>query len=192
MIAKGFDFPRVTLVGIIAADISIHMGDFRSAEKTFQLLTQVSGRAGRADMPGRAFIQTYNPEHYSIRFACSGDYKGFYEREALLREKMSYPPFASLFAALVSGEDEKKLVAAMIALKKIMDSHNADGRFDIYNPSPAAAPKIKGVYRWKIIVKSADEESLRSFALLCLSELRNTTDLNGLLINETMNPLNIP
>ena len=106
MIVKGHDFPAVTLVGILAADMSLFAGDYRAAERTFQLLTQAAGRAGRGDMPGEVVIQTYQPEHYSIVHASSQDYEGFYEEEILYREIGLYPPAAHMLAVLVTGKEQ--------------------------------------------------------------------------------------
>src|SRR5260370_3303226 len=101
MIAKGHDFPRVTLVGVISADVGLGMADFRAAERTFQLLTQVAGRAGRGDLPGEAIIQTLYPDHYSIQLACRQDYVGFFERELQFRRAMQYPPLVFLVNTVV-------------------------------------------------------------------------------------------
>ena len=109
MIVKGHDFPNVTLVGILAADMSLYSDDYRSAERTFQLLTQAAGRAGRGAQAGEVVIQTYSPDHYSIETAARQDYEAFYEEEMRYRELMGYPPAAHLLAVLLTGEDEEKL-----------------------------------------------------------------------------------
>src|SRR5438094_5835628 len=103
MIAKGHDFPRVTLVGVVSADVGLGVADFRASERTFQLLTQVAGRAGRGEQPGEAVIQTLYPNHYSIQLACRQDYAAFYERELHFRKTMRYPPVISLINTIVRG-----------------------------------------------------------------------------------------
>ncbi len=192
MIAKGLDFPRVTLVGIIAADISIHMGDFRSAEKSFQLLTQVSGRAGRAELPGRAIIQTYNPEHYSIVYSRTNDYKAFYEHEIDFRQQLDYPPFSHLFVALFTGESEKRVAQCIYKLYEIMKRQNTESELDIFRPTPATVFKIKNIFRHKLIVKAENEEKLKKFVFGCIDELRKNEDLSDITVNSSLDPLNIP
>ena len=188
MIAKGLDFPNVTLVGVVAADISIHSGDFRSAEVTMQLLTQVAGRAGRGDTQGKVILQTYMPEHYSIEYVKSGSYEAFYEHEIALRRQMNYPPFTKVFSVLASSEDEKKLIAFMFKLQSMMKYCNRKGLFEVLGPSPAMIVKIKKKYRYKIIVKSEDEEKLKSFIFFCIDKLKETEDVGDIAFNLTLNP----
>ncbi len=188
MIAKGLDFPQVTLVGIVAADLSLNNGDFRAGETTFQLLTQVSGRAGRSSLPGRVFIQTYNPEHYSIVFAKEHDYGQFYTHELALRQQLSYPPFAHVFSVLVTGEDEKRIIMTLFRLLDIMKHYNRKGLFEMLGPSPAAISKIKKKYRWKLLVKCPEEERLKNFVLYCVDKLKASGDVSGMGFNLTLNP----
>lgn len=108
MIAKGHDFPAVTLVGILDADMSLHFSDYRSGERTFQLVTQVAGRSGRAEEKGKVVLQTYDPENEVLRYAIAYDYEGFYENEISLRAASLFPPFSKIVRVLVSGEDDKK------------------------------------------------------------------------------------
>src|SRR5207253_10260233 len=108
MIAKGLDYPNVTLVGVISGDTALSLPDFRAAERTFQLITQVAGRAGRGDSPGKVLIQTYHPNHYALRHACAQDYEGFYNEEIRYRQNHSYPPFVALASLLVHGRDLTK------------------------------------------------------------------------------------
>jgi len=189
MIAKGLDFPNVTLVGVVAADISIHAGDFRSAEVTMQILTQVAGRAGRGDYPGKVIIQTYMPEHYCIEYVKNGDYEAFYEHEISLRRQMNYPPFTKVFSVLASCEDEKKLISFMFKLQSMMDYCNRKGLFEILGPAPAIIAKIKKKYRYKIIAKSEDEEKLKAFIFFCIDKLKETEDTSDITFNLTLNPL---
>ena len=118
MIVKGHDFPNVTLVGVLAADMSLYTGDYRSGERTFQLLAQAVGRAGRGKQPGEAVIQTYDPGHYAIETAAAQDYEAFYEEEIRYRELMGYPPAEELLAVLISGEDEALLEKGCHYLKE--------------------------------------------------------------------------
>lgn len=162
MIAKGHDFPDVTLVGIVDADMSLHFADFRATERTYQLITQVAGRAGRADKAGEVVLQTYSPRHYVYRYAVSGDYDGFYEKESNLREVTKYPPFSRIIRVLVSGADE---ALTHETLKKIFDDLSAQfkgKREDIPYFAAMKSPvkRISSKFRVQIlmrIVKNADE-----------------------------------
>ena len=189
MIAKGLDFPNVTMVGVVAADLSLFTGDFRAAEHTFGLLTQVSGRAGRAERKGQVFIQTYNPEHYSIVLAQNADYEAFYEHEITLRRTMGYPPFSHVFMVLTTGPDERALVMALHKLIAIMKYCNKKGMFEMLGPAPAFVSKIKKQFRWKLLVKGADEELLKKFVLYCLGKLKENDSLKGISIQLTLDPV---
>ena len=188
MIAKGLDFPKVTLVGIVAADLSLFSGDFRAAEHTFQLLTQVSGRAGRRESRGRCYIQSYQPEHYSIAMARNADYTGFYAHEMQLRRSMEYPPFAHVFVILFNGPDERELIKALHKLAAIMDYCNKKGMFTMLGPAPAFVSMIKKKFRWKLLVKCAQEDILKQFVLYCLGKLKENDSLKGITISLTLNP----
>lgn len=189
MIAKGLDFPNVSVVGVIAADISLNAGDFKCAENTFQMLTQVSGRAGRAKVKGKVFIQTYNPEHYSIQFAKDNDYISFYNHEIEIRNQMTYPPFSNIFFIMFTSDNEKKVIVALNKLLDIMIKFNKNNQFDHIGPSPASISKIKNQYRWKIIVKGVIEKNLKNYVLYCLDRLRESHDLTGINVNITLNPM---
>jgi primosomal protein N' (replication factor Y) len=189
MIAKGLDFPNVTVVGIISADVSLNNGDFRAGEVTYQLLTQVSGRAGRADSAGHVYIQTYNPEHYSIDFASKQDYESFYKHEIVLRRQMNYPPFSHIFSIMFTGPEEKSIITALNKLLEIM-KQNADGRkIETLGPAPAQISKINNNYRWKLLIKAIDEETLKEFVLTCMSQLEKTRNLSGITPHLTMDPM---
>jgi len=188
MIAKGLDFPNVTLVGIIAADISINNGDFKSSETTFQLLSQVSGRAGRGDYDGKVFIQTYNPEHYAIVLAKENDYEQFYNFEISVRKQLSYPPFSNIFSIIFISSDEKKIIICLNMLSDIMKHYNRNEQFDVLGPAPCEISKIKNKYRWKIIVKGIDEVRLKSYVFYCLDKLSKVETLTNIEINGTLNP----
>jgi primosomal protein N' (replication factor Y) len=158
MIAKGLDFPGVTLVGVILADYSLNLPDFRAAEKTFQLITQVSGRAGRGSLAGKVVIQTYLPGHYSIAAAKNQDYQEFFDHEIKIREKFGYPPFTRLINIIVSGASQKNVAeASRIICSRLEEKRNRRIKMpEIYGPAPAQYSKIKGRYRWQIIVKGRD------------------------------------
>ncbi len=191
MIAKGLDFPNVSVVGVIAADMSLNSGDFKCAENTFQMLTQVAGRAGRAALKGKVFIQTYNPEHYSIEFAKNNDYLSFYNHEITVRKQLVYPPFSHIFFIMFVSKNEKKIIKALFKLLDIMIKFNKNNQFEHIGPSPASISKIKNQYRWKIIVKGALEKNLRNYVLYCLDRLSESYDLSGININITLNPVYI-
>jgi primosomal protein N' (replication factor Y) len=189
MIAKGLDFPRVTLVGVVAADMSLFTGDFRAGEHTFQLLTQVSGRAGRAADKGRVFIQTYNPQHYSLTLAQTADYDAFYRHEIAIRQSMNYPPFSHVFSVMFSGPDEKQVIQALHKLLAIMRYCNKKERFDIMGISPAFVSKIKNQFRWKLLVKAEDESALKHFVLYCVRKLKENDPLNQMNLHLALNPI---
>lgn len=160
MIVKGHDFPDVTLVGILAADLSLHVGDYRAGERTFQLLTQAAGRAGRSEKPGEVVIQTYDPEHYSIVHAAKQDYKAFYEEEMMYRELLLYPPAAHMLAVLViSGEEERGKGLAEEIGKRIKEKVEKEPVY-IIGPAPASVGKINDLYRHMLYVKHAEYKKL--------------------------------
>lgn len=156
MIVKGHDFPNVTLVGVLAADLSLNDSDYRAGEKTFQLLTQAEGRAGRGTLPGEAVIQTYRPEHYSIQQAAKQDYESFYEEEILYRELLEYPPVGHMLTILVVSKDEKRCKGLAVRLAK-----EAGAYVHVIGPTPAAVSKVKDYYRYMIYLKSLKEEPIR-------------------------------
>lgn len=154
MISKGLDFPNVTVVGIIAADITLNLPDFRSPERTFQLTTQVAGRAGRGEWGGKVILQTYNPEHYSIQYSKNSDYKGYYQEEIKLRKALKYPPFVRLAVITVFGKDSnsvKSVVSKWYQLLKRLVGDNDE--VEILGPHPAPIEKINGNHRYQIVLK---------------------------------------
>jgi primosomal protein N' (replication factor Y) len=159
MVAKGLDFKNVTLVGIIAADLSLNLPDFRSTERTFQIITQVSGRAGRGEKEGEVVVQTYNPENYSIIYAANNDYKNFYKEEINIREIMDYPPFTDLFVINMSSKNENMLIKNIqnvaIFLRNELEKNDT---IKMLGPCPCGISKIKEFYRWQIILKGNIEK----------------------------------
>jgi primosomal protein N' (replication factor Y) (superfamily II helicase) len=153
MLAKGHDFQRVTLVGVISADSSLHLPDFRAAERTFQLLTQVAGRAGRGDLPGRVLVQTYYPEHYAIQDAVRQDYSAFFEREMHFRRMMQYPPFTSLANAIVRDTSLEKAIVWSRQLSEYFAPHDGKGA-RILGPATAPLARLKKEHRFQFLLKS--------------------------------------
>ena len=190
MIAKGLNFPEVSLVGIVAADIALNSGDYRAAETAYQLITQVSGRAGRGLTSGRVVIQTYDPDHYSIKYAIENDYQTFYNHEIEIRRQMNYPPFTHIFMIVFIGKNEQNIIVAMHELANIMKQANRKGLCDILGPAPAVIPKIRQNYRWKILVKCVDEEILKQFVFYCLEKLKKAGKIeeNNINIGLTLDP----
>ena len=169
MIAKGHDFPRVTLVGVVSADVGLGLADFRASERTFQLLTQVAGRAGRGDRPGEAIIQTLYPRHYSIQLACRQDYPSFYERELQFRRAMRYPPFVSLVNAVVRA---RTFAGAMDDAAEIVQrARDADrsGHLRVLGPAPPPLGRLRGEYRAQLLIKGENRKEIRRALLAALA-----------------------
>ena len=164
MLAKGHDFPAVTLVGVVSADAGLNFPDFRAAERTFQLLTQVAGRAGRGTAPGRVILQSWYPDHYALRFAQCQDYAGFYEQEIEFRKLMGYPPFQNLTQILVSDADEGKAARAAdaiaAALKQRAARESGERKPRVLGPAAAPIEKLRGRHRIQILLKSAPDVSV--------------------------------
>ncbi|WP_207289676.1 primosomal protein N' [Senegalia massiliensis] len=164
MISKGLDFPNVLLVGVIAADLTLNLPDYRASERTFQLLTQVAGRSGRGERKGNVVVQTYDPNHYSIIYARSHDYIGFYKEEIKLRKIFNYPPFVNIISIVFSGLDVRELesITKHISDAIIKNIRYKNKDFDVSNniskPMPSPIPKIKNKYRWQMIIKASDGE----------------------------------
>lgn len=161
MIVKGHDFPNVTMVGIIAADMSLSVGDYRAGERTFQLLTQAAGRAGRGQNPGEVVIQTYQPEHYSVVHAAAQDYESFYEEEILYRELLQYPPAAHMMAVQIFAKEE----AAGYELSNKLGNFSKGlpqkpGEMMIIGPAAASIGKINDVFRFVFYVKCGNYDKL--------------------------------
>jgi primosomal protein N' (replication factor Y) len=158
MIAKGHDIPNVTLVGIVSADIGLGLPDFRAAERTFQLLTQAAGRAGRGNLPGIVLIQTINPEHYAVRLASEQNYDGFYRKEIQFRKLMRYPPFAALANVLVRSQNQEDALAMSSELGRMLDP--APEGVKVLGPAEAPVPKLKSEFRYQLLLKAADRRIL--------------------------------
>jgi primosomal protein N' (replication factor Y) len=176
MIAKGHDFPRVTLVGVISADVGLGLADFRAAERTFQLLTQVAGRAGRGEIQGEAIVQTLYPKHYSIRHACRQDYNAFYHDEIIFRRGMKYPPAVALVNAVVKARTRE---GAMEDAGELVTALRTGGEtYRVLGPAPAPLSRLKGEYRAQFFIKGTNRPTMRQALQLVLSsrpEIRRRT-----------------
>lgn len=182
MIVKGHDFPNVTLVGVLAADLSLNQSDYRAGERTFQLLTQAAGRAGRGTKAGEVVIQTYQPEHYSIIHAANQDYEGFYEEEITYREFMAYPPVAHMLAVLVVSktEEEGHRLSEQFAAE-VQQKFSGEPGLCMIGPVPAAVSKINDLYRHVLYLKHSDYEKL-----VCVKDLLEEYSKNLELKNQTV------
>lgn len=168
MITKGYDLPGVTLVGVLAADLSLNIPDFRASERTFQLLTQVAGRAGRGALPGKVIIQTYNPDHYSLTLAQAQDFLAFYEQEAFFRRKAGYPPFSRLVRFRLEGNSLEKVEKYAQALEQLIlkikkKEKKYQDQIELLGPSPAPLFRLKGKYRFHLLLKSKNWARLHDF-----------------------------
>lgn len=188
MIAKGHDFPEVTLVGILDADMSLHFSDYRSGERTFQLLTQVAGRSGRAEEKGKVVLQTFDPENEVLGFATAYNYEGFYENEISLRAAMAFPPFSKIVRVLVTGEDDKKTLETLretfFGLKAIYE-RNAE-KFLFFDKMRSPIKKIQNKYRYQVLMRLADPSVLPQIYDVCAES--RTRDV---LVSVEENPTNL-
>ncbi|MDI6735787.1 MAG: primosomal protein N' [bacterium] len=167
MIAKGLDFPNITLVGVISADVGLNLPDFRASERIFALLTQVAGRAGRGQVPGLVIIQTYNPDNAAIQFAKTQDYHSFYSNEITFRKELNYPPFAHLANIIIKGKEEEHTIKLARTIGAHLRMINKDKTSLILGPAPCPLPKIKQEYRWQILLKGSPkslQELLKSIS----------------------------
>jgi primosomal protein N' (replication factor Y) len=167
MIAKGHDIPNVTLVGVVAADMGLGMPDFRAAERTFQLLTQVAGRAGRGSLPGIVLVQTINPDHYAVRLAAAQDYQGFYEKELNFRRMMHYPPFSAMANVLVRSEKKEMAMRMSTELGYLLNP--PPEKLRVMGPAEAPVPRLKNEYRYQFLIKAASRKALNEL----LQKIRN-------------------
>lgn len=191
MIVKGHDFPNVTLVGILAADMSLYSNDYRSGERTFELLTQAAGRAGRGEVSGEVVIQTYSPEHYSIRMAAKQDYEGFYEEEMRYRELMGYPPVSSLLAVLMTGADEEYLRLAASYLKGFAVRADKMRSLQIIGPASPYVNKVNDEYRRILYLKCGKKEILIQMKDLMEQYIEMNSGFQSIRIQFDLNPMRV-
>lgn len=163
MIIKGLDFPNITLVGIISADVNLNLPDFRASERNFQHIIQVAGRAGRSEKEGEVIIQTFNPKHYSIQLAQRQNFQDFYEHELLLRKELHYPPYTKLARILFSLNNEKQLQSIMNKVKEKIATFPQKKSLIILNPTPAPISKIRKQYRYHILLKAGNQQRITQF-----------------------------
>jgi primosomal protein N' (replication factor Y) len=192
MIVKGHDFPNVTFVGVVSADTSLHFPDFRSSERTFQLLTQVAGRAGRGDVFGEVAIQTFNPDHYSILRAKDHDFTGFYQEEILFRRALGYPPFCRLVNFRLTGNSEKKTKMVADELARISQSLLKGGYgkgIEVLGPSAAPFAKIRGKFRWQMLAKGRTSPLLHRFAREVAVRMENLSKGRGVNLDIDVDPV---
>ncbi|OAS83384.1 MULTISPECIES: primosomal protein N' [Metabacillus] len=187
MIAKGLDFPDVTLVGVLTADTMLHLPDFRASEKTFQLLTQVSGRAGRHELPGEVIIQTYTPEHYSIQLASQYDYDSFYNHEMQLRKNHAYPPYYYLALLTVSHPEITKVVSVTEKIVQFL-RRNVENETKILGPVASPIPRIKDRYRYQCMVKYKREKNLHETLRKIIEHFQQEMSSNDLIIAIDLSP----
>lgn len=188
MIAKGHDFPSVTLVGILDADMSLHFSDYRSGERTFELITQVAGRSGRAEEKGKVVLQTYSPDNAVLRFAVKYDYEGFYENEISLREGAQFPPFTKIIRVLISGEDEKKTLEVLknlyFGLNKLY-VENTD-KFLFFNKMHAPIKRIQNKFRYQVLMRLCDTSVVPKIYDICAE-----TQVRDVFVSVEENPSNL-
>jgi primosomal protein N' (replication factor Y) len=191
MIAKGHDYPNITLVGVISADGALAVPDFRAPERLFQLLTQVAGRAGRGTLRGEVLIQTYRPEHDSITRAQQHDFHGFFESEIQRRQALSYPPYARLAKVLLDGVQAERVQEASQWFVSVLERHiGAGNSLAILGPAEAPVAKIQNRYRWHILLKAPSSRSLHRCLVAALSDAKqNRQQYPGVRLSIDVDPL---
>ena len=170
MIAKGHDFPNVTLVGVVSVDAGLALPEFRSAERTFQLLTQVAGRAGRGERAGKVLIQTYHPEHYALKHAARQDYLSFFADEINFREKLNYPPFVALGLIMFKHKNLNHCNVHAAIMRDALKASDSTGSCIVFGPAPAPIARLKNEFRIQILIKSKNRRVLRETIDISLAE----------------------
>jgi primosomal protein N' (replication factor Y) len=173
IVAKGWDFSDVELVGVISSDASLMKPDFRAAEKTYSLLKQLEGKAGKGESPGKIIIQTFNPSHYSIRMLLERDYRRFYDQELDIRKEAEFPPFSKLINIVSSHKNENTAKKNMLYCKEFIEEKIKDA--SMLGPSPAPRYKVRGNYRWQILIKHNQEERTKKY----LREMMESRSFSG-------------
>jgi primosomal protein N' (replication factor Y) len=189
MVTKGLDLPHVSLVGVLLADQALHIPDFRAAERTFQLLTQVVGRAGRGEKKGRAMIQTFQPEHYSIQSAAHQDYESFYAKEIEFRRQLQYPPFQHLALIELSGPNRAEVASLAKWLGEQSRRVNSIEGLDFLGPAPAPIQKIAGNTRFHLMIRSPNPKNLEAFAKWMTRETKEALSKRSVDLKLTLDPI---
>jgi len=187
MIAKGLDFPRVTLVGVVNADVTLNLPDFRASERTFNLLTQVAGRTGRGEGGGEVIVQTYAPDHYAILCASKHDYEKFYREEIKSRKELSFPPFTHIIRLIMRSRNEKGTIDAANNLKKFLEE-KLERPIEIIGPAPSPVSRVRGYYRWNVLLKAKNRSTMCEALRKALGEYRKPS---GVLMAVDVDPINM-
>ncbi len=196
MITKGHDFPRVTLVGVLAADLSLNLPDFRSSERTYQLLTQVAGRAGRGLLPGKVIIQTYNPNQYTLQMVRNQDFQAFYQQEAQYRKELGYPPFTRLINLRMEGNSPARTLNLAKAIEKLMAGillreKKFTGVLEVLGPAPAPLSRLRGKSRYQILLKGKRWSVLHDFTEKVLTQAEQEISFAGVNLTVDVDPVNM-
>ena len=196
MVAKGHDFPNITLVGIVCADLSLSFPDFRATERTFQLLAQVAGRAGRGTAPGRVILQTYNPDHFSILAAKDQDFRAFYQQEIGSRETLSYPPLARMIQLRISGRDRDKTSRHAQDIGDLCNTLKQRNKslfrsVGVLGPIEAFLPRLADQHRWQVILKGPQVNALHGFARKLLFGHRSVLGNRSVMVAVDVDPFSM-
>jgi primosomal protein N' (replication factor Y) len=194
MVAKGLDFENVTLVGVVSADLSLYVDDYRAGERTFSLLTQVVGRAGRGEKTGRAIIQTFTPENEVITTAAAQDYDTFYQQEITMRRVRGCPPFRDLFVLTASGTEESRVLRMCVRLRRTLESWFADPAYQgldvqLLGPAPASVAKVNNRYRYRLTISGHNSKTLRTLVAALLCAAHNDKEMRGVSVFADVNPM---
>jgi primosomal protein N' (replication factor Y) len=193
MITKGHDFPRITLVGVVSADVTLGLPDFRAAERTFQLITQVAGRAGRGDTPGEVIVQTFAPQHYAIRRAQTHDFIGFFHEEVAYRRRLGYPPTMRLAAVRCDGRDAQAVEQFCQTFATLLRPfvQQAQGT-TLLGPAPAVLAKLNNRYRWHLLIKAPTAQRLHDVIRRGLTSLKQAaTPRHGVRLSIDVDPMTL-
>ena len=191
MVAKGLDFPRVTLVGVLDADVALHLPDFRAAERTFQLLVQVAGRAGRGKTRGEVFVQTCTPDHPAVEAAARHDEASFVERETAERREAGYPPFTRLATLLFSGKDEKRVEALAVRVEEALTPLGEEVGVTVLGPAPQPLAKLRGVHRWHLLLKGVSAAKLHDVVARGVELAEADDDASAVRIVADVDPVDV-
>ncbi len=191
MIAKGLDFPRVTLVGVLDADVALHLPDFRAAERTYQLIVQVAGRAGRGPRPGEVFVQTCSPDHPAIMAAILGDERQFLDRELEQRREAGYPPYVRLVSLLFSGRDEAAVERAAGEVAQVLRGVDAIPGVEVLGPAPQALARLRNQFRWHVLLKGTHATALHEVARRGLAAAEGSQRARGVKVIADVDPVEV-